>query len=362
MSKKIIFSSGGTGGHILPAVNLMKHFLTKGYQVTLVTDHRGSSFIRGNEKIKSYIVKAETITKKNIFKKFLSLILILFSIFKSILILKKEKADMIISFGGYVSFPISFASFFFKLPLIAYENNLVLGRTNKYLLPILNKLIISTKIPNNFPNKYKKKIEIVGSILNKNIIDYKFKKKELNKNFTILVLGGSQGAEIFGKVIPNVVNKLKEKGHEIIINQQCLKNQKEEIADFYKKNKIKNNVFEFDNNILNLILSTDLAITRCGASTTAELSHTCTPFIGVPYPYSLDNHQLLNAKFYEEKKYCWLLEENSFNSSNLFNLIDKIIINKKGLENVRENMKNNYSNQVYIKIENIVKDLIKNEN
>jgi len=266
---------------------------------------------------------------------------------------------MIISFGGYVSFPISFASFFFKIPLIVYENNLILGRTNKYLLPIINKLIISTKTPINFPNKYRKKIEIVGSILNKNIIDYKFKKKVLNRNFSILVLGGSQGAEVFGKVIPKTVSMLKEKGYEISINQQCLKNQKEAIADFYKKNKIKSNVFEFDSNILNLILSTDLAITRCGASTTAELAHTCTPFIAVPYPYSLDDHQLLNAKFYKEKKYCWLLEENSFNSINLFHLIDKIIINKKDLENVRENMKNNYSNQVYVNIENIVKDLIK---
>jgi len=359
MNKKIIFSSGGTGGHILPAVNLMKHFIIKGYEVTLVTDHKGSGFIKNNEKIKTYIIKAETVTKKNIFKKILSLIVIFFSIFKSILILKKEKADIVISFGGYVSFPISLASFFFKIPLIAYENNLVLGRANKYLLPILNKIIISIQNPINFPNKYRKKIEIVGPILNKNIIDYKFKKKELNKNFSILVLGGSQGAEVFGKVIPKTVSMLKQKGYEININQQCLKNQKKEITDFYIKNKIKNNVFEFDSNILNLILSTDLAIARCGASTTAELAHTCTPFIAIPYPYALDNHQLLNDKFYEKKKYCWLLEESSFNSSNLFHLIDEIIINKKNLENIRQNMKNNYSNQVYVNIENIVKDLIK---
>ena len=194
--------------------------------------------------------------------------------------------------------------------------------------------------------------------MNQNILDYKFKKKEFSKNFSILVLGGSQGAEVFGKVIPKTINMLKEKGHEISISQQCLKNQKKEITNFYKKNNIKNDVFEFNNNILNLILTTDLAITRCGASTTAELAHTCTPFIAIPYPYSLDNHQLLNAKYYEKKKYCWLLEENTFNSTNLFNLIDKIIINKKELENIRENMKNNYSNRVYDNIENIVKDLI----
>ena len=46
----------------------------------------------------------------------------------------------------------------------------------------------------------------------------------------------------------------------------------------------------------------DLAISRCGASTAAELSYTQTPFIAVPYPLALDNHQYLNAKYYKEKK------------------------------------------------------------
>ena len=55
---------------------------------------------------------------------------------------------------------------------------------------------------------------------------------------------------------------------------------------------------------LKLALSADLAITRCGASTTAELVHTFTPFIAVPLPNSIDNHQYLNAKFYEDKGCC----------------------------------------------------------
>ena len=46
MAKKIIFSAGGTGGHIFPAVNLMKHFFDKGYEVLLVTDIRGNNFIK----------------------------------------------------------------------------------------------------------------------------------------------------------------------------------------------------------------------------------------------------------------------------------------------------------------------------
>ena len=151
---------------------------------------------------------------------------------------------------------------------------------------------------------------------------------------------------------------LKEKGYKIKINQQCTKNQKESLIEFYNKNNIKNNVFYFTNNILELILDSDLAISRCGASTAAELVHTLTPFIAVPYPYSMDNHQLLNAKYYENKGCCWILEQENFNSLSLFNLLMEIMKDKSKLKNICENMKKNGNKNVYIEIENTIKEFI----
>jgi len=360
MVKKIIFSTGGTGGHIFPAINLMKHFFDKGYEVMLVTDIRGKNFIKNHPGFKSYVIEAGTPTNKNFFKKFVSFILIFYSIIKSILILKKEKPDLIFGFGGYVSFPISFASKFFGFPLIIYENNLVLGRANKYLLNFSKKIFVAKKIVLNFPEKHKNKISEVGTILNKDIINSPITKKNYNKdNFSIIVLGGSQGTEIFGIIVPSVIKMLKEKGYKIRIMQQCIFSQKNSIIDFYKKNGIENYVFEFDNNILKLISSSDLAITRCGASTIAELAHTLTPFIGVPLPNSIDNHQYLNAKYYENKKCCWILEQKNFNNENLFNLILETLKNRNKLENIYESMKKNYSQNVYNNIEKEIKEFIK---
>jgi len=359
MNKKIIFSGGGTGGHIFPAINLMKHFIDKGYRVLLVTDNRGNNFIKNYSEFKSYILNSDTPTNKNLFKKFFSYFLIFYSILRSILILKKEKPDLIFGFGGYVSFPISFASRFFNLPLIIYENNMVLGRANKHLSSFSKKILLAKKITKNFPEKYKSKTYEVGPILNKNIINSSsVKKTNVKEKFSILVLGGSQGAEIFGTVIPTVVKMIKDKGYEIEINQQCIAEQKDAIVDFYKKNNIKNYVFEFDKNILELVLPSSLAITRCGASTTAELVHTLTPFIAVPLSNSIDNHQYLNAKYYENKGCCLLLEQDNFDAENLFNLIMKTIKDKNKLENIRENMKKNYNKNVYSNIENEIKEFI----
>ncbi len=356
MKKKIIFTSGGTGGHIFPAVHLMKHFIEKGYEVILITDVRGSGFLKSSAEFRTYILKIETPTKKNLFKKILSFFSIFNSIIQSIIILRKEKPSLIFGLGGYVSFPASLASRILNLPLVTYENNAVLGRANRYLLPIVKKIFIAREIEINFPSKYKKKTYKIGPILDKRINDYyKFEKKE-DGVFSILILGGSQGAEIFGRVVPEVMKMIKKQGHNIKIIQQCVKDQKSQIKYFYEKNEIEHYVFDFDTNILKLISLSDLAITRCGASATAELSHALTPFIAVPLPQSIDNHQYLNAKYYENKGCCWILEQKNFNTKNLFNLIMDTILNKNKLKKIRENMKKNYSNDVYSNIEKEIKE------
>jgi len=359
MTKKIIFSSGGTGGHIFPAINLMRYFSNKGYDVLLATDIRGNTFLKNQAQFRSCIISTDTPSNKSFFRKIFSLIVIFFSIVRSILILKKEKPDLIIGFGGYVSFPISFSSKFYKIPLVIYENNLILGRTNKNLLSLSKKLLLGTKMPVNFPEKYKSKVYQVGNILREEIINYSvIERKDNSETFSILVLGGSQGAEVFGNIIPSAIKMLKDKGLTIEINQQCVKQQKNSLVEFYNKNNIKSNIFAFTNNILDLIKSSDLAISRCGASTAAELVNTLTPFIAIPYPHSMDNHQHLNAKYYESKGCCWVIEQEKFSSINLFNLIMEIMKDKKKLKNARENMKKNDGKDVYNKVENAIKEFI----
>ena len=359
MSKKIIFTTGGTGGHILPAVATMKHFSKLGYEVVLVTDLRGENFLKENSIYKSYIINAGTLTNKNIFKKILSLVLIFFSILRSVFIIIKEKPNLIFGFGGYVSFPISLISKIFNIPLVVYENNLVLGRANKILIKFAKKVFLGNGSSINFPENYKYKVSVVGSILRKEILNYDNKEKiNNNKMLSILVLGGSQGAKVFGEKIPEVIKMIKENGYEISINQQCLEYQKQELVNYYNKYNIKNNIFSFTNDILNLISSSDLAISRAGATTIAELTHVLTPFIAVPLPKSIDNHQLLNANYYNSLGCCWVMEQNKLDTKNLFNLIIEIIEDKQKLYNVRENMKKNSSKNVYKKIEEEIKKII----
>jgi len=359
MNKKIIFSTGGSGGHILPAINLMKHFSNNGYEVLLVTDLRGKHFMKSYPEFKTYILNIESISKKNFLKMMYSLVLIFISIIKSIFILKKERPNLVFGLGGYASFPVCFSSKFFNLPLLIYENNIILGVANKYLSKISKKILVAKNIISNPIDKYKDNISEVGTILNKNIINSVPLKKKNNEDiFSILILGGSQGAEVFGTVVPPTIKMLNDNGYKVKVNQQCIPSQKLSITEFYNKNNIQNHIFEFEKNVLDLFLCTDLAITRCGASSTAELVHTLTPFIAIPFPNSIHQHQYLNAKYYKDKGCCLLLEQEKLNTHSLFNLIVEHLENRKKLEQIRDNMKKNYKTNVYSNIENEIKKFI----
>ena len=234
---------------------------------------------------------------------------------------------------------------------------MVLGRANNYLARYSKKILVAKKI-NNLPEKYKYKTCKVGTILSEDIINYSSFDKNKENIFSILILGGSQGAEIFGTIIPDVIKKIKDKDYKIEVFHQCVLKQKKLLVDLYNKHNIKNYVFDFDINILKLISSSNLAITRCGASTTAELTHTFTPFIAVPLPNSVDNHQYLNGKYYENNGCCWLLEQKNFNADSLFNIIMDSLLNKNKLENIKLNMKKIYNKDVYSNIKNEVEELI----
>ena len=237
---------------------------------------------------------------------------------------------------------------------------MILGRANKFLSSLSKKILVAKKSSENFPKKYKNKTFEVGTILSKNIINYSIspRKKNDENSFSILVLGGSQGAEIFADIVPTVIKMINNKGYKIKIVQQCVASQKDIIKNFYDKNNINNSVFEFDKDVLSLILDSNLAITRGGASTTAELTYTLTPFIAVPLPDSIDNHQYLNAKYYENNGCCWILEQKNFNIEKLFNLIMEFLKNKNKLNIVRENMKKNHKQNVYKNIENEIRGFI----
>ena len=116
------------------------------------------------------------------------------------------------------------------------------------------------------------------------------------------------------------------------------------LKKFYDLNKIENIIFDFDQDLINLINISDMCIVRAGATSLAEISFLEKPFLTIPLPTSKDNHQMKNAEYYEKKGCCWILEQKSLNKENLLNFILNLLKDKTDFINKRTNLqKLNYN-------------------
>ena len=360
--KRAIIAAGGTGGHVLPGCNLALHLQDIDYKVELITDKRGYKFCKKNNNLKFKILNSLPIIRANIFKVFSSLFFNFISILRSIYFLLVDRPSIIFGMGGYASFPICIAATILRIRFVIYENNLVIGKANKYLLPFAKKILVSHEKLEGVPRKYENKVFKIGNILKKEIINFEKKPyKEDDKKLHILVLGGSQAAQIFAEKLPSIFKQCADQDIKLKIYQHCLPNQNKELSLFYQNAQIEFEIFNFSDNILDYLTKANLAITRSGSSMLAELTNANIPFISIPLPSSADNHQLKNAMYYQTKNFSFLIEEKDLNDK-LFNLIKEIYQNNTILDNIILSQRQYSDKNVYNNINQVLKILFNEKN
>ena len=206
MKQRILISTGGSGGHVVPATILYEH-LQDQFNVFMSTDNRGIKFFDKN-KINFEILNVPAISK-NVLLLPLNFFLIIYSITKSIFYLRKKKINFLISTGGYMSLPLCLASKILNIKLFLFEPNMVLGRSNKLFIKSCKKIFCYSDKIKNFPDKYKNKINVIQPLLRKKFYEVK-KTENINEHINLLVIGGSQGAKIFDMLIQNSIIKLSK--------------------------------------------------------------------------------------------------------------------------------------------------------
>ncbi len=365
MNKKIktLIVAGGTGGHVFPGCNLAKDLIDNNYDVEIVTDKRAFKFLNKFKNLNISILPSTPIFEGNIFYKFYSLILIFYSIVRSIFHLIIRRPSIIFGMGGYASFPICIAASILGIKFIIYENNLIIGKANKFLLPFAKKVFVSYKELEGIPQKYSGKVIEIGNIINKEIFQFSNKKNEIANisKIKILVLGGSQAAKKFAEILPNIFNDCINKGISLKIYQQCLPDQIEKLKVFYERSKIEFETFNFSDNLVDYFSKVNLAITRSGSSMLSELTNANIPFISVPLPSSAENHQLKNAIYYKKKNFSFLIEEKDLQIK-LFKLIKDIHENNSILFKIVQNQRHYSDKNVYNNINQALKKIINEKN
>ena len=340
MNKKILISTGGSGGHVIPATIIYKH-LENNFDVSMTSDFRGVKFLNKDEyNLKIFNVRP---ISKNLLIMPFDFLLMIILIFKSISFLRKNKINILISTGGYMSLPLCVGAKILNIKLLLFEPNMVLGRSNKFFISYCQKIFCYSNNVKKFPIKFKNKIKVIPALLRKNFYDKRDNNGSLD-TINLLIIGGSQGAKMFDNLVKNTIIELSKK-YKIKIYQQTSSINFESFKKTYENNNINCELFNFNDDVINFMQKTDLCITRAGASTLAELNFNEIPYLAIPLPTAKDNHQFENAYFYNKLGFNWLLNQKEIDEKILLDKLINIIDNKEEYLAKKKNMKDfNYEN------------------
>ncbi len=342
MKNNILIITGGTGGHVIPALNFFNYINKQLDNIFIITDYRGTKYIKNINNKKIFQIQSSHLAG-NILFKLKAIVKLFIGFIQSIYIFIKIRPNVIISFGSYASVTplICFYvfKFFFKTKLYIHEQNSVIGQTNKLFAKIANKIFVNYNIQYPSIKKYKSKIVVAG-LPQKINFNYLNNKKNNSSNFNFLVFAGSQGSvdilEIFSKIIDKFDNNISViKTIKFIV--QSPKEKQNEIKQLLIKKKYNFEIKSFFDNFDNILCNTDIVLCRAGAGTINDLINYKIPAIICPLPSAKDNHQYENAKILTSIKSAIIINKNKIDFDKVFSFINKVIddknFNKKLIDN-----------------------------
>jgi UDP-N-acetylglucosamine--N-acetylmuramyl-(pentapeptide) pyrophosphoryl-undecaprenol N-acetylglucosamine transferase len=334
---KIVISGGGTGGHIYPALALIR-------EIQKETDAAEFLYIGTNNGLESKLVPRENIPFKSIhitgFKRKLSFenVKTIYRFLKGVSdskkILKEFKADVVIGTGGYVCGPVVYAGAKLKIPTIVHEQNSVPGLTNKFLSRYVNKIAVCfEEAEDYFP---KNKVVFTGNPRATEVIGKDGIKGRLSVGLSttgpsVLIFGGSRGARPINEAVVKSLSDFSKKPYQVLyvtgdVHFEAVVKEAELVGS--PQNVI---IKPFIHNMPEVLAGIDLVVSRAGATTLAELTSLGIPSILVPSPYVTNNHQEKNARALSDHGAAELLLERDLNSNSLVKYIDMILLDKEKL-------------------------------
>jgi UDP-N-acetylglucosamine--N-acetylmuramyl-(pentapeptide) pyrophosphoryl-undecaprenol N-acetylglucosamine transferase len=289
---KIWIATGGTGGHVFPALAVADELAERNHKITISTDGRTMDMVRRGRPAHSNVcfVWASGVGAKSAIRQIWALFKIGMSALALALRFMFLRPDRVVAFGGYASVPAVFAAHLWKIPTLLHEQNGAIGRANKFAMRWVGTLMTSFPNVKGLPAGRTPNVVFTGLPVRPEVAALASSPLPLESK--ILVTGGSLGSGILDEVVPAALAMMKNK--KIFITHQARPANVARLQKFYSDNKIRANVLSFVHDMAGVIASSDLVIGRSGASTVAELQTIGRPAVFVPLGINPD--QAANAE------------------------------------------------------------------
>ncbi len=327
----ISIACGGTGGHLFPGLAVAEMLRQRGHIVTLWLDQRAVDSACGS----GWDGDVETIKVSGFsggisFKSIGIALQLMRSIVTCRQRMRKNKPDVLLAMGSYASFGPVVAARLCLVPVVLHEANAVPGRT----ISLLSKFADVVAITFAECSKYfKSRTELTGFPVRKDIVPYFSEDTVLEKGiFTLLIMGGSQGAHQINKIASDAVCMLSKKGVTIQVIHLAGKADAESVKEKYAAVDVKYMVFHFLKDMGMAYGMADLAICRAGASTCMELAAFELPALLVPLPSAMLDHQTANAKVFLNAGAADLIDQDNFSVEQLVGYIEALVSDSSSLE------------------------------
>ena len=312
----IVLSTGGTGGHIFPAQALAESLMERGYRLELITDRRDNAYDGPLKKMNRHAIQAAGISGRGFAAKIGALGRLAAGYFQAQKLLRNLNPDVVVGFGGYATLPTLLAASHLNTKTAVQEQNAVLGRANRVLAPRATRVATAFKTTTFLRNADRSKAVWTGNPVRPEIVAVRgvpLPSLGPHTPIELLVIGGSQGASIFSRVVPDAIAALPDDLRlRVRITQQCRQEDLAQVRDHYAQAKIQADLSPFFNDIPQRLAAAHMLICRAGASTMAELTTAGRPAILVPYPHAIDDHQTVNAARLSDAGGAWMMPERDF--------------------------------------------------
>ncbi len=309
---RVALAAGGTGGHVFPAEALASQLRERGIEPVLFTDRRGVSF-GGEMQVRH--VRGGGIAGQSAWGRMKSITALGAGLAQAAWALRLLSPRAVVGFGSYASVPTVMAASLLGIPTILHEQNAILGRANRLLARRASRIATAFEAVAMVPKGSEDKVIRTGMPVRPafaRLRERAYQAPEATGTIRLLVLGGSQGARVFGEVLPAAVDRLTARVRaRLAITQQCRPEALDAVREAYRRIGIGAELGTFFDDIPARLAATHLLVARAGASTIAEITTLGCPAVLVPYPFAADDHQTANARALAEPGGGWLMPQET---------------------------------------------------
>ena len=316
----VMIMAGGTGGHVFPALAVARALREQGVNVVWLGTREGiEARVVPAAGFEIEYVRIRGLRGGGALRWLLLPVRLNLAMLQAWRILHRRQPDAALAMGGFASAPGSLMASLLRIPLLVHEQNAIAGLTNRWLALLAD--VVMAGFPSAFGERHG--VRVVGNPVRPEILALPSPERrfaERQGRLRLLIVGGSQGAQIFNRIVPEAIRVMSVDARPQVWHQTG-KRDEAAVAETYHAFMPEARATAFIDDMAAAYAWADLVVCRAGAMTIAELAAAGVASILVPLPTAADDHQTANARFLEARDATVLLPQADLNVSHLAELL-----------------------------------------